>query len=178
MRRFNIQLEKRQYKALTLLLAISLVLAIIFGYNTNAEKTQYQTFLQNNYQRAFRDLVKNVENINVLLTKAEITNSAVQSNDLMSQVWRQSNSAAENMGQLPVTHNTLTNTEKYLTQVGDYCYTLSRQNAANKLIDDKQAAQIAKLQSYSQNCWESCVRCSKLPPWEKFSLMKREKANN
>ncbi|HQO43926.1 MAG TPA: germination protein YpeB, partial [Bacillota bacterium] len=126
-----------------------LILAGFFGYNTYTEKKQYQTFLQNSYQRSFRELVTNVENIKLLLEKAEVSASPQQSSALMSQTWMQSYSAAENLGQLPITHVSLSKTEKYLNQVGDYSYSLSRNGARNKNMTEKDMDQISKLRAYA-----------------------------
>ena len=141
--------HRRNSRRIIAVLTAALILTGFFAYNTYQEKKQYQTFMQNNYQRNFRDLITNVENIKLLLDKAEISASPHQSNTLMSQTWMQSYSAAENLGQLPITHVALSKTEKYLNQVADYSYTLSKQNAQNKLIDDKQMEQLTKLRDYS-----------------------------
>lgn len=149
MKLFKMQLSREQYHKALIVVSAMLILSVFFGYNTWKERKQYQTFLQNTYQREFGEMVTDVENIKVLLDKAEITNSPVQSNTLMSQVWRQALSAAENLGQLPISHNALSKTAKYLSQVGDFCFTISKQNAANKMMDDKQLEQIGKLKNYS-----------------------------
>ncbi len=149
MKLFKMQLSREQYHKVTVVLAAMLILSIFFGYNTWKERRQYQTFLQNTYQREFKEMVTDVENIKVMLDKAEVTNSTVQSNSIMTQVWRQALSAAENLGQLPISHSALSKTAKYLSQVGDFCYTISRQNAANKMMTDEQFDQIDKLKTYS-----------------------------
>lgn len=149
MKLFNMQLNRKQYHRVMVVFAAALILTGFFAYNTYTEKKQYQTFLQNNYQRNFRELITNVENIKTLLEKVEVSASPVQSNTLMTQAWMQSYSAAENLGQLPITHVALSKTQKYLNQVADYSYTLSKQNARNKLIDDKQMEQLSKLRDYS-----------------------------
>lgn len=149
MKLFKMQLSREQYHKVMVILAAMLILSIFFGYNTWKERKQYQTFLQNTYQREFREMVTNVENIKVLLDKAEITNSTVQSNSIMTQVWAQSLSAAENLGQLPISHSALSKTAKYLSQVGDFCYSISKENAANKMMSEEEFDQIDKLKSYS-----------------------------
>lgn len=149
MKLFNMQLGRKQYHKVMVVLAAALILAVFFGYNTYTEKKQYQTFLQNNYQRSFRDLVTNVENIKLLLEKAEVSASSLQSNAIMSQTWMQAYSAAENLGQLPITHVALSKTEKYLNQVSDYSYSLSRINAQNKIASDKEMEQVSKLRKYA-----------------------------
>ena len=149
MKLFKMQLDRKQYHKIMVVFAAALILTGFFAYNTYTEKKQYQTFLQNNYQRSFRELVTNVENIKLLLEKAEISASPIQSNALMSQTWMQSYSAAENLGQLPITHVALSKTEKYLNQVSDYSYSLSRVNAQNKNASDKDMEQISKLRGYA-----------------------------
>ncbi len=149
MKLFKMQLDRKQYHRVAVVLAAALILAGFFGYNTYTEKKQYQTFLQNSYQRSFREMVTNVENIKLLLEKAEVSASPQQSSALMSQTWMQSYSAAENLGQLPITHVSLSKTEKYLNQVGDYSYSLSRNGARNKNITEKDMDQISKLRAYA-----------------------------
>jgi len=149
MKLFKMQLSREQYHKSLVVVSAMLILSIFFGYNTWNERKQYQTFLQNTYQREFSEMVTDVENIKVMLDKAQITNSTVQSNTLMTQIWRQALSAAENLGQLPISHSALSKTAKYLSQVGDFCYTISKQNAANKMMDDKQFEQVDKLKNYS-----------------------------
>lgn len=149
MKLFKMQLTREQYHKVSVVLSAMLILSIFFGYNTWKERKQYQTFLQNTYQREFREMVTDVENIKVLLDKTEVTNSTVQSNSLMTQIWRQSLSAAENLGKLPISHSALSKTAKYLTQVGDFCYTISQQNAANKMMTEDQIGQVDKLKNYS-----------------------------
>lgn len=154
MKLFKMQLTRKQYHKVMVVFAAALILTGFFAYNTFTEKKQYQTFLQNNYQRSFRELVTNVENIKLLLEKAEISASPVQSNALMSQAWMQSYSAAENLGQLPITHVALSKTEKYLNQVGDYSYSLSRINAQNKSPEDNDMDQLKKLRGYAEKLLE------------------------
>lgn len=149
MKLFKMQLSREQYHKVTVVISAMLILSVFFGYNTWTERKQYQTFLQNQYQRQFREMVTQVENIKVSLDKVEVTNSPLQSNGLMSQIWRQSMAAAENLGQLPISHTALSKTAKYLSQVGDFSYAISRQNATNKLMTNEQFAQVQKLKSFA-----------------------------
>ena len=52
MKLFKMQLDRKQYHKVAVVLAAALILAGFFGYNTYTEKKQYQTFLQNSYQRS------------------------------------------------------------------------------------------------------------------------------
>ncbi len=150
MKLFNTHQSGKRFQRISVILMVALILTGFFAYNTYHEKTQYQTFLQNSYQRAFREMITNVESLKILLDKAEITASAANSNFLMTQVWQQSSSAADNLGRLPISHAALNRTEKFLNQVADFCYSISRQNAANKVMSDEQLDKISKMNDYSQ----------------------------
>ena len=77
-------------------IAIALIIALlgvgVYSYNLLKTKNQYATMLQNQYQRAFRDLVTDVENVRILLDKADVSASTVQSNSLMTQLWQSGHS--------------------------------------------------------------------------------------
>lgn len=135
--------------------AIALLIALagtgVYAYMLNNEKNQYKTFLQNQYQRAFRDLITDVENVKILLDKAEVTASPVQSNTLMTQLWKNGHSATQNLGLLPITQGVLGKTEKFLNQLSDFSLSLSKQNAAQKLMTPEQQNQLSQLNTYSGN---------------------------
>ena len=95
------------WRGLTLALAIALIGAGGYGYRIYTQRNEYKTFLQNQYQRSFRDLVTDVENLKILLDKAEVTGSNVQSNVLMNQIWKNGYSASESLGQLPISQGIL-----------------------------------------------------------------------
>lgn len=152
------ELEERDFKKILNIwrgLAIALLVALIgtglYSYKIFNEKNQYSTLLQNQYQRAFRDLVTDVENVKILLDKAEVTASTVQSNTLMTQLWQNGHSATQNLGLLPITQGVLSNTEKFLNQLSDFSFSLSKQNAGNKLMSGEQKNQLVQLASYSAN---------------------------
>ena len=55
----------------------------------------------------------------------------------LTEIWRQANLAESALAQIPITHTTLTNTQKFINQVGDYSYALSRKTIEDgKLTDD------------------------------------------
>lgn len=149
MKLFKMQLTRKQYHQAMVIFAAAFILTGFFAYNTYTERKQYQIFLQNSYQRSFRDMVTNVENIKLLMEKAEVSASPAQSNAIMTQAWRQAFSAADNLGELPITHTALSKTAKYLTQVGDFSYSLSRQNARDAALTDEEVEQITKLKKYA-----------------------------
>ena len=139
------------WRGLTLALAIALIGAGGLGYMYYSQRNEYRTFLQNQYQRSFRDLVADVENLKILLDKAEVTGSNVESNVIMNQIWKNGYSASQSLGQLPISQGIVDKTQKFLNQISDFSLAISKQNAANQLMNQDQQALLTKLTTYSGN---------------------------
>jgi len=127
------------------ILGAALCLTGIWGYNQYRMNNQNRILLENQHQRAFYNLVSNVENLSVLTAKSIVSGSSNQNTRMLSDIWRQSNQAQENLGQLPLSHVTLTRTQKFLTQMGDYAYSLAKTTANGEPINSKQTSTLEEL---------------------------------
>ncbi len=110
--------------ALPLALALLLAVSLWWGYEQLRLQRLLTVQLENNYQRAFHELVwniKTVENELAMLSAAGGLNQQMQS---LATVWRQVYAAQENVGQLPLGLVPLDESEAYLSQVGDYIFSL------------------------------------------------------
>ncbi|MCX8128905.1 MAG: germination protein YpeB [Clostridia bacterium] len=105
--------------------------------------------LDNQYNRAFYEMVGYVNNVDVLLIKSLISASPAKTAATLQEAWRQANLAQTNLGQLPVSQQVLANTSKFLTQVGDLSYSLNNQAIQGKPMSDQQFKTIEKLYGYS-----------------------------
>lgn len=111
-------------------LAVVLAIGIGFwGYNQYQGKNQLQTYLANRYQSSFYQLSDHVEKLEVLLAKGMVTSSPTQNLVIFSEIWNESNAAKESLSGVPVSNQALTRTNKFLTQVGDFAYTLNKKGA-------------------------------------------------
>ena len=97
----------------------------------------------------FYELIDHVETIEADLAKTMVADSPQQNLVLFSDVWRQAFSAQEKLNQLPVSHLTLSNTSKFLTQVGDYGYSLTRKNADGTPVSAADWANLEELHNYA-----------------------------
>ncbi len=86
--------------------------------------------IENNYNRAFHELVDYVDDIDTLLEKSMLISGPAKMASISGELFRQSSAAKACLGQLPISEVQLENTEKFLSQVGDYTYMLS-QNVIN-----------------------------------------------
>ena len=124
----------------------------IYQYKTAASLRQE---LDNQYNRAFYDMIGYVDNVQMLLAKSLISSSTTKTASIMQEAWRQANLAQTNLGQLPISPPALENTSKYLTQVGDLAYSLNNQNMQGKALSDKQYETIEKLYGYAVSLRDS-----------------------
>lgn len=124
------------------------VLAICSAYLFSREKALANT-VENNYNRAFHELVGYVDDINTLLQKSMLVSSASQMSSLSSELFRQSAAAKACLGQLPVSEIQLESTEKFLSQVGDFTYMLSQNVINQNEITDENYQNLNDLGKYA-----------------------------
>jgi len=130
-------------------LLVALLATGIWGFDQYRQKRDYHVYLQNQYHRMFYELIDHVETIEVDLAKTMVADSPRQNMLLFSDVWRQAFSAQEKLNQLPISHLTLSNTSKFLTQVGDYGYSLTRKNADGTPVSTDDQTNLEQLHTYA-----------------------------
>jgi len=128
------------------ILSLLLIAAIIWGYDQYQRKAQFQVALENNYQRLFYDVKTHVEKVQVNLSKALFASTKERNVLLLSQIMSDANSAKDKLGQMPITHSDLANTEKFLTQASDYSYFLIQKHMEGQEITPEQREQLTNIQ--------------------------------
>ena len=125
-------------------------IALLYGMQmANMFKRQKQ-IVQDNYNKAMYELINYVQNVEILISKARITTTPVESSRTYADIWRQSNLAKENLASLPVNQNAMSNTSKFLAQVSDYSYSLMKQTIAGNKISEKQYEMLAEVNNKAE----------------------------
>mgnify|MGYP001213245755 FL=1 len=104
---------------------------------------------ENSYNMAFYSLVDYVENVETYLAKSLISNTPEHGAETLTNVWREANLAQSYLARLPIESQKLENTEKFLNQVSDYSYSLSRKNIYNESLSDEDLKNLKDLHNYS-----------------------------
>lgn len=107
----------------------------LWGISQVRAERQTDVLLQNKYSRAFYDTLQRTKNVEALLSKGLVSGSPDQMDAIYSDLWYNANAAQENLNQLPVSHNVVAKTSKFLSQVGDYAYSLAKSNKTRSLSD-------------------------------------------
>lgn len=128
-------------------LALAVILAfgatIWWGVTQLRLHRDFAIRLENNYQRAFHELVWHIQTVENELAKLSVAATAEQEMEKLATVWRQLYAAQEKVGQLPLGLVPLENAEAYLASVGDQVFALVRRGTG---LSPSDRAQIDKMQ--------------------------------
>ena len=113
------------------------------------DKNEAKTASQNTYNMAFYEVVDYVQNVETYLAKSLISSTPEHGAETLTNVWREANLAQAYLSQLPIESQELENTEKFLNQVSDYSYSLSRKNIYNESLTDEDLKNLKDLHTYS-----------------------------
>ncbi len=143
--------KKRMSWAVPVAIVAVLALAGVstWGYYQNRKLQDMRIMMENQYSRAFLDLTEYVDNVEVLLAKTLVTSTERGTSNMLEEVWRQSNLAQTNMGQLPVSPPILEKTSNFLTQVGDLAYAYNTKTANGVPLSDDEYSMLKKMHGYS-----------------------------
>ncbi len=130
------------------LTVILLIVIAILGYNLRNQSIAYSITKENDYNKAFYEVVEYVQNVKTYLAKTMISKSAEHGAEMLTHVWRESNLAQSYLGMLPIESQELENTEKFLNQVSEYSYSLSRKNIEGEGLTDDDINKIKELYNY------------------------------
>lgn len=140
------RLEDRHMLSIIVVLVAALA---ILGIYTYKKQTEYRQLSENAYNMAFFELVDYVQNVETYLAKAIISSSPEQGAQTLTNVWREANLAGAYLAQLPINTHELEKTAKFLNQVSDYSYTLSRKNINGEKLSEKDMQNLEELHGYS-----------------------------
>ena len=133
---------------LSIIVTLITIIAVLGLYTYKRERT-FRQMTENDYNMAFFELVSYVENVETYLAKSLISSSPEHGAETLTQVWRESNLAQAYLARLPIGANELANTSKFLNQVSDYSFTLSRKNINNESLSEEDFDNLKQLHTYS-----------------------------
>ena len=125
------------------------IICITLGIIIYKMQLQSRQVSENQYNKAFFELIDYVQNVETLLAKSLISKTPIHGAETLTQVWREANLALVYLSELPIASNELENTSKFLNQVSNYAYTLSLQTINGNYISQEQMDDLEQLHTYS-----------------------------
>lgn len=136
-------------KILSIVIILLVAIAATIGYYAYDTNRNYQNLQKNKYNESFGNLVNYMNSVESLLAKAMISKSAEHSAETLTEVWRDSNLALVYLTGIPMNTEELSQTAKFLNQVSDYSYSLSRKNIKKEELSDEDFENLKSLHQYS-----------------------------
>ena len=137
--------DRHMFTVVITLLAICIGLGI-YAYK---KQTEFRQATENRYNFAFFELVDYVQDVETFLAKSLISSTPEHGAETLTEVWREANLAQSYLAQLPINSNELANTSKFLNQVSEYSYSLSRKNIYNEPLTQEDFDNLKQLHQYS-----------------------------
>lgn len=131
------------------IICVLLIIVAILGFILYKKQREYRQASENSYNLAFYELVGYVQNVEAYLAKSIISSTPEKSADTLTNLWREANLAQSYLSRLPIESQELENTAKFLNQVSDYSYSLSRKNINDEQLNDDDFKNLKDLHSYS-----------------------------
>lgn len=142
------------------IMILLIIVSIVLGYFLYKENKQYTTAVHNQYNFALYELIDYVQDVENYLAKAMITSTPEHGAETLSKVWREANLAQVYLAQLPVSSTELANTAKFLNQVSEYSYSLSRKNIYNEELSQDDLDNLKQLHDYSRELKNTLAQLS------------------
>ena len=139
--------DRHMLTIIVVLISIIAILALVIY----KKQTEYRQASENSYNQAFYELVDYVQNVENYLGKSLISTTPEHGAETLTNVWKEANLAQTYLSQLPISSNELENTSKFLNQVSDYSYSLSRKNINNESLTQEDLDNLKELHEYSVN---------------------------
>lgn len=126
-----------------------IVAAAVFGIYQQSRINAMEITVENNYNRAFHELVDYVDDIDALLEKSMLVSGPAKMASISAEIFRETSAAKACLGQLPIAEVQLENTEKFLSQIGDYTYYLSQNVINNQAVTEDEYKNLSSLSDYA-----------------------------
>lgn len=130
-------------------IGVFLIIIIALGVILYQKEVQAKQTAENTYNMAFYELVDYVGNVETYLAKSLISTTPQQGAETLTSLWREANMAQTYLSRLPIESQELENTQKFLNQVSDYSYSLSRKNIYDESLTDEDLKNLKDLHNYS-----------------------------
>ncbi len=138
---------KDRHMLSVIVVLVSIIIAL--GVWIYKKQVDYRQASENSYNMAFFELVDYVQNVETYLAKSLISSTPEHGAETLTNVWREANLAQVYLSRLPIESRELEKTAKFLNQVSDYSYALSRKNIYNEKLTEEDLNNLKQLHDYS-----------------------------
>lgn len=130
----------------------------VMTYKNYTLATDMKRQVEQNYMRAVDDLSNSLDSIKNTLNKGTYSTSGEMMSQLSSKLWNEASTAKVALSQLPVNELNLTNTNKFLSQVGNYSQSLAKKYSNGEVLSAEDKKNVETLCKYAEQLSEELLR--------------------
>lgn len=134
--------------------------AVGFAVRTKLDSKRYRLEIENSYSRSLDELNAGVNNISVILEKAQYVTSAKQISNMAAQLLSEAETAKAALSQLPAGSGELTILNRFLSQVGNYAMSVSKSLVGGGELSDEYSTNITALRDTAKKISEAISNSS------------------
>lgn len=140
--------------------AAAAVAAVGFAVREKLNSKRYRLEIENSYSRSLDELNAGVNNISVILEKAQYVTSAKQISNMAAQLLSEAETAKAALSQLPAGSGELTVLNRFLSQVGNYAMSVSKLLVGGGELNDEFSTNITALSDTAKKISEAISNSS------------------
>lgn len=140
--------KTRTFVAVIVALAVLCGVLAIGWIASNNQSLAYAGRLESGYQKSFSELITNVNSIEVNLSKALISSDDSKKQEIYQRVNQLCNLCATNLSNLPINHQSIVETTKFINQLGGFSYYLSQKLKTGDTMTQNDTASVNDLYNW------------------------------
>ncbi len=144
-------MKTRQVIALVVVFAILTGLLTVGFVTTTNNLANVSGNLESVYTRNFYELVSNINDIEVSLSKSLVSQDSTMQKKLFYKLYEQCNLAQNNLSRIPVEHNAINQTTKFVNQMGGFSYYLFDKLNNNESLSENDFSSLTELYTLCVN---------------------------
>lgn len=140
--------KTRTFVAVIIALVVTCGVLAIGWMGSVREKNAYVGTLESNYQRSFGELVANVNDVEITLSKALVSKDTQKQQECYQKINQQCTICANNLSHLPVNHQSIVETTTFVNKLGGYSYYLSQKLKNGQTMSEQDLQSIGELYNW------------------------------
>lgn len=115
---------------------------------SNNQAAMYAGRLENTYQKSFSELITNINSIEITMSKALVSVDNEKKQQLYQNVNQLCTLCGTNLGNLPVNHQSIVETTKFINQLGGFSYYLSQKLKTGQNMSEADISSVNELYNW------------------------------
>ena len=140
--------KTRTVIALIITLVITCGVLAVGWIGSNSQAATYAGQLESNYQKSFSELITNINSIEITMSKALVSVDDNKKQELYQKINQLCNLSATNLSNLPINHESIVETTKFVNQLGGFSYYLSQKLKTGGVMSESDTTSINELYNW------------------------------